>query len=310
MLDSKSTYKELQPELEKLDEKRLKYYKRVEPFKYSFWITFIMGGFFILFNLNFAEDTSQMLYILYGVLTIVSLIAFIVAYFYNQNQFKKLFVDQVAPKIVKCLGPSFTYQYDGEVPVEIIKNSLLFRDFNRYDCQDLVQGELDQTQITFAELNLIRKSHSGNNQNNSETVFSGIYFQANIKLNFPTHIWLVPKFQFKVFWLDDRERLKLNHPATKPYRIYTYDKELAEKVLQPFILERIAAVNKKLKASGIARSGIIYHFGGHSVQAAIATRNRFLEPKLNQTIDSPAFVDRQIILLNTLSTLLKDLTLK
>ena len=52
-----------------------------------------------------------------------------------------------------------------------------------------------------------------------------------------------------------------------------------------------------------------YHFEDEKLQIAIPTLGKFLEPNLSQSMLDVKFIEEQVVLLDTLSTLLKDLTL-
>lgn len=309
MLDAKEIYRDLHGQLHKLDQERLKRYKKVEPFKYLFWSIFIIGGAFLIYVLNQnGKEASTPIAIAFAVGTFLSLIIYIIVYFINLKKFKKQFTGLIAPKIIKSIDLSLEYDYKGKVPQEVIKGSKLFQSFNQYSCQDLVTGKLEGNEIRFAEIKLVRKNH-GKDNNSSTTVFSGIFFESELSVTFPTDIWIVPKYQWKSLWGDSRERFKMEHPALKPYRIYVADPVVAEQILQPYILGRIAKVNSDLKDAGIITKPLNYHFGSNKIQMAMSTKYRFMEPSLGKSIDSEAFIKKQTDLLNSLSHLLEDLTL-
>ncbi|MEM7299432.1 MAG: DUF3137 domain-containing protein [Bacteroidota bacterium] len=309
MLDPDKIYKDLHGNLHSLDQQRLAHYRKVEPFKWGFWSIFLAGGSFLIGYANLNGDERTVIYaITYGVLVFLSVILYAVMHNNQLKKFKVKFLSTIAPKIINNLGNSFRYNYDGAIPTDVIKASRIFPNFDKYSCQDLVNGDLNGTPITFAEVDLVKRQHS-NNQTTHTTVFSGIFFQAELPISFPTGIWIVPWHQWKSFFGDDRKRLKLDHPALKRYRVYTDDLAIAEKILQSFILDRIADVNKKLKERKIAKLPLNYHFEGNTIQMAISTKYRFMEPKLGESIDDVEFIRKQTDLLNALGSLLQDLTL-
>lgn len=310
MLDPEKIYQDLQGSLHALDQQRLEHYRKVEPYKWIFWSIFLAGGAFVIGYANMNGDETTAVYVIaYGVLVFISVIVYAIIHHNQLKKFKVKFLGSIAPKIINNLGTSFRYNFDGAIPPDVIRASRIFPHFDRYKCQDLVHGDLDGTPITFAEVDLTKRQQNSNNQTTYTTVFSGIFFQAELGISFPTGIWIVPWYQWKSFFGDDRKRLKLDHPATKRYRIYTEDLELAEKILQSFILERIGQVNAKLKKERIAKLPLNYHFEGSKVQIAISTRYRFMEPKLGQSIDDVNFIRKQTDLLNALGSLLQELTL-
>lgn len=317
MLNPAEIYKNLQPKLEKLDKERIKFYKKVEPSKYLFWIIFTAGGAYVIAIVNFTklkglagdEENIPFLVISYAVLVFVSLLFFLITHYHNLSRFKKIFTYDIAPQIVRGMGKSFKYEYEGEIPFAEISNSLLFTPFDRYHCQDLVTGEIKEAPIKFAEIKLIKKHLGNSEQKSSSTVFAGIYFRADLKVTFPTDIWITPSKHSIVLKRSGKEKLKIDHPALKHYQPHAVDVELALKVLPPAVLEHIGGLNAKLKKDKITNSEISYHFGGQALELAIITRSKFMDPKLGRSIDTLEFIEMQTSLLNAPKTVLEDLTL-
>lgn len=317
MLNPSEIYQSLQPKLEELDKERIRFYKKVEPSKYLFWIIFTVGGAYVLAIANFSKlhglagDVENIPYLIisYGVLVFVSLLFYLITQHLNLSRFKKMFIYDIAPKIIGGMGRSFNYDYEGEVPEKQIKSSLLFAPFDRYHCQDLVTGNIKGAPISFAEIKLIKRHVGNDKQKSSATVFSGIYFRADLKVTFPTDIWITPKKNSVVLDNLGKKKLKVGHDALERYQAFAEDEEMAYKVLQPAVLDRIAALNKKLKQDKITNSVVSYHFSGHNLELAIATKSKFMDPKLGRSIDTLAFIEIQTSLLNALKAILEDLTL-
>lgn len=309
MLDSSKIYKELHGQLHLLDQDREKLVKKVEPFKYFFWSLLIVGGAALIIYLTSQDREDGIFFIItYVAGVVIALIVFLAVHYSNLKKFKAQFTGLIAPKIIKAFDRSFNYNYKGKIREDVIKGCRLFPSFNKYECQDLVTGTIEGKNIQFAEIKLI-KTNQGKDSNTSSTVFSGIFFQAELSVAFPTGLWIVPRYHYKALFGDRKERIKISHPALRPYRIYANDPMIAKQVLQPYILDKIGAVNAKLKKSGIARRAINYHFSDTTVQLAMPTTYRFMEPSLNQSIESEAFIKKQTDLINALAYLLKDLTL-
>ena len=317
MLDSALIYNELKGELDILDKERLRYYNRVKPFQYALWIVLWILGPFLLLRLNisalknlfFPDSATTTVLIWWGVAFMVTLLVFAIVHNVNLRKFKKLFAAEMGPKIIDGLGKDFKYNFEGKIEPQVIVESLLFTQFTDYNCQDLVTGSINNVPIKFAEIRMSKTTQSGG-KSNSRTIFKGIFFEAELSSSFPTGIWIVGPAQYHTAANSGKEQVDIDHPGFKRYRFYADDLEEAQKVLQPFVLDKIAAVNKKLdKDVRITFGHVGYHFEGSKIQVAIPTRGQFLEPRLSRSMHDVSFIEEQVVLLNALSTLMKDLSL-
>ena len=310
MLDAHDVYHRLKDELLELDIERQSYNAKVSPFKYTFWCIFLGGGIVLFYFFNFTTiDLSPIWIIIYAGLVFVTFLVFQIVRFNNLDQFKKTFVNQIAPKVIEALGPTFSYRYQGGIPEQKIRGSMLFGEFHRYRYQDLVLGVINDIPIQFGEIKLIKR-HSSGGDKKSTTIFSGIFFTAEINLEFPTDIWMIHGHNSSTLRKRNKERVKGDHQMFRKYRVYSDNTALAKKILQPSILDRLDALNRNLKRNNITRYPVSYHFGGRHVDVCINTQHKFMEPKLSRSVNSVEFIEQQTRLLNALYGLLNELTLK
>ena len=310
ILDHKKIYRELQPELEKVEEIRLTYSKRIEPFKLAFWSIFILGGSYLFYLINFPNNSIVPYVISYLVLSTVSLILFIWVLIKNRKAYKASFNNQIAPTIVKSLGPDFSYDYQGIVPESDIKKCHLFPKFDRYKSEDLIKGTLEDIPITLAEISLSQLTMI-NNQPSEVPVFQGFYLRAKLNVNFPIAIWLSSQKNAYIS-KQGREKLSLKHPLEKRYQVYADDPAVANEVLQPFIIDRIGRINEQLRHRKFLskKHALSICFDKDTVIIAIPSKKKLMEPKLSRTFDSEGFVASQVRLLNSITQLLTDLALR
>ncbi len=315
MLEASKIYKDIQNKLQEMDEERVKFFNQVEPFRYAFWTILILGGSFLIIRLNVSsfdyitDQNLDQVIIGYVITVFATLMVFLYVNRRKKSQFKKMFAADIAPYIIRGLDPSFKYDYEGQIPRMEAISSLLFPPFSTYECQDLVTGEINSVSIRFAEI-ILKKVVVEKDSKKHIPVFSGIFYEANLQAKFPTGIWLILKGKSKTAKEERKTRVKLDHPSLKNYEIYTDSEVVAKQVLQSFILEKIHNLNSKLLADKIIKQPLSFHFENQQVQIAIPTRKKFMEPKLSRTIDHVSFIKEQIVLLNAISTLLEDLTLK
>jgi len=130
-----------------------------------------------------------------------------------------------------------------------------------------------------------------------------------LKILFPANIWLVYGNNAATLRKSDYSKIKIDQPALDAYKVYTDNEEIARKILQPVILQKIDFLNNKLKEEKLTKEPAALHFNKHVVQIAIPTSKKLFEPKLSKSINSETFIAQQTLLLNVLYNLTHDLTL-
>ena len=312
MLDPTKIFNELKDQLFRLDEQREEYHKKVEPFRYFFWTVFILGGAFIIIQINLnkfgfdAGDTPPFVIILYVIVSAIALILFGLVKKKRTAQFKEEFAKQIAPYLIRGLDPSIKYIYDGKIPKSTLQSSGLFDTFETYTCQDLISGTVNDVTIQFAEISLLKMTMVGTTPAPSFQ-FNGFFYEVNLDISFPANIWIVPKkFQIEKH-VRTHSKLKVDHSISKKYVFYTENEEQALSILQTAILDRLSQVNSKLTGNKIAKSDIGFHFGGKQVQVAFQSKRKFMEPKLGRSINTLKFIEEQTILINAVQSLIEDL---
>ena len=320
MLNASKIYQELRSELDILDKDRLRYYNRVRPFQYLLWLVlWVIGPFLIIrYNLDalqdflFPDEDMEPVLFAYAGAFFASLVLFLIAHYSNIGKFKKLFTDKIAPRIIEGLGPDFKYTYEKGWTSEEVSQSGLFGAFSSFQSQDLVTGTIDGSKVKFAEITVYRTSKtSGSSSSNTSKLFDGVMFEGELNVAFPTAIWIVGPRHYETLEKRGKTELNIDHPELKKYRFYADDSEKGEKVLQAFVLDKIAALNKKLdKEKKITFGHIGYRFEKNQIQVAVPTFDKFMEPRLSRSMHDVTFIEEQVVLLNSLCSLMKDLTLQ
>lgn len=312
MLNASEIYASLSPELATLDVERKRIWRILLPVNILFF-TFLIAGVAAIYWLlsNQQDNTLDWFVPTFGGVAFVSFITWSVTRFYFKKKIKTLFIDKIVPKIVSNLGEDFTYDYDKEISSLEVRDCLLFPDFNNFKSEDLIRGTIDDVTLKFAEVKLVEeKSKSSGSGRTYTTIFQGIYFNASIAVTFPTSVWIVTsEFDDK---LKERNVAQLNlddNPIPK-YKYFGEDVDMAKAILKPYILDKINELNQRLKSEGVARKPLIYRFHRNRVQIGIWTKYGLFEPKISQSINSQKFIEKQTSVLNAITGLLKDLTLK
>ena len=307
MLDPVEIYRMLQPDLSKLDQQRLSYYTKVKPYKIIFWSWAITGAAGLIYLSNFVSYESGLITFGYFFILVICLILYVGRYHYQLEKFKDRFIEQIVPRVITGLGASFSYTYKDGIPEAKVQESRLFPSFHDYEPQDLIQGKVGETPIAFNELVLKLYTYK-DGKKRTNRVFEGFFFRAQLSVRFPANIWVTRKFTTEK--LTKEMQLEVDHRLNESCRFYADNKEAAAEVLQPFILDKLLAVNDKMRKARISRSPVSYHFGGNELELAIFTRRKFMDPKLSRSVNSQKFIAAQTTLLNTLFELIGDLTLR
>jgi hypothetical protein len=312
MLDASAIYSNLSPELVTLDSERIRLRNKIYPINAAFFILIIAGGGALYWLLaNRQDDTLDWYVPSFGIIAFVSFILWAFGRYYYKEQFKKLFITKIVPKIIANLGEEFSYDHEQEVSETDVRESMLFPNFNKFSGEDLIRGKIDDVTLKFGEIRLVEeRGKSSGSGSNYTTIFEGIYFHASLSVTFPTSIWIVTTEFDETLKANGIRQLNIENNPMPKYRYYGQDPELAEAVLQPFVLEKIQALNQRLKTAGIAKKPLIFRFSKNQVQTALWTKYGLFEPKISKTINSREFIEKQTVLLNTLTGLLKELSLK
>ncbi len=294
MLNANELLTELKAELDEAEQKRLHHYKRVRPFR----IIFNLIGLFTLVAIVYAiydtENGGGILGWAWG-LFMVMLVVYGIKYDFDKGQFKDYLQHRVISKIIPKLGPGFSYLSRGGFPVQHLIDSRLFSTFSTSTSEDFVTGKLNGRTISFAETKL--EWRSGSSDSKPQTVFNGIYAEIKLTAQFASSCWLLPKKKkiknASVVNLGEPENQLLNK-----YRLYAEHDEFATQLFTEDVLKRILKVNEDLRSRKVISGHIRFAFIGNTIRMAFRPRHKFLEPDLLKPVNTEAFLQKELALLN------------
>ncbi|MEM9671960.1 MAG: DUF3137 domain-containing protein [Cyclobacteriaceae bacterium] len=305
--DIKELYELLLPRLEALEEQRLVVLKKLESIKKT---SLIVGGI-ILVLLFFVMG------LFWGsvVSATISITVYTLLYHRAVNDFKRNYKQNIFQELIQALGPQYSYDMDGNLEEDIMKESGLFHQFNSVKCEDLIQGDFDRYAFQMGEINLWY--NWANNKNDVDRggatsyIFKGLFFVGTTPVHFPLKIWILSKFTPQVHPVsrinDDWEKVEVKHLAfRKEYQVYSDNKAMATKLLQPKILETILSAREKVVEDKMRYE---ISFQGNQVYVSIATTKELFEPQISTPMtDFDVFAANFKFLTNTTS-LLKNLNI-
>ncbi len=306
MLDPKTIYAELHPELRKLDDERLAVLSRIKPFKLFFQVC--MAAVFVLsIHMIFFDGFSNVTLLITIGSFILGILLYGIKYALESKKFKEHFQDKIVTRIINNLGPDFTYEADGKIPEREIADTQLFSHFNKYHSEDLVKGRIGDRPVEYAEIKLIEETHKSggrgkSSETTSRTVFSGIFMVMELRNSFPAPFWVVPRKWYYSFGNKMKgKNLKPDHPEfCKTYKIISKDPDSSEKLLIKPVLDRLLSINDNLKSKKITSAPIYFAFAGNRISVALPARKRFMEPSISRSVDSMAFLEEHLTFLNSI----------
>jgi hypothetical protein len=211
------------------------------------------------------------------------IISMIIFYLIGKG-YKAEFKQRIIGKIVQFVEPGLSYHPQEKINEHAFKNSQLFTHrIDRYKGEDLVQGIMGKTQISFSELHAEYKTGSGKDSS-WHTIFKGLFFIADFNKDFQGQTLVLPDSAEKLFggfgkmlqsWNVGRPDLvKLEDPEfEREFVVYGNDQIESRYILSTNLMQRILDFKKKTGTK------IYLSFTGSKVFVAVPMNKNMFEPK-------------------------------
>lgn len=249
---------DLSKDLYDLERQRDKLIKRVKPIGIIFVTLGLLGSIFA-FKLidSFWDDWELVTLPLIG-----SAGAFIALVFFLGRQYRFEYKERVIRKIIRFINPDLTFEPSGSIPVDtFIASSLFKKEPNWYRGEDLVYGNIGQTQIKFSEVHAKKRKNTVDSiisKTQSEPIFDGLFFFADFNKDFSGKVVVLPDIAENLFGRLGQILQSLNKPRgelvkledpefEKYYVVYAEDQITARYVLTPSLMRRILDFRSKCK---------------------------------------------------------------
>lgn len=217
------------------------------------------------------------------VLSTIALVIILTIKLYRlRKSIKTSYKQRVIKEMIAFVDPHLQYTPKGRISETVFNASKIFlKDPNQYSGDDLVQGTIGKTDVSFSELNAIRVNRSKKN-NQSEQIFKGIFFIADFHKNFIGETFVLPDTAEKMFGkfgtflqkmnVSRPKLVKLENPEfERTFAVYGTDQVEARYILTPALMERIMDFKRK--------SGNVHLSFLHSkVYIAIEVNKNLFEP--------------------------------
>lgn len=274
-------YEKIYPELDFLEQKRLRIYKELKVWAISLTCSLLFISFLL-------KDLLCMACFLALLALFVGIFSFV--YKLKISGFASLYKDQLIQKLITFISQNLFYQKSGFISSYEYKKSKIFpTPYDRYQGDDLVQGEVGGVALKFSELHTQVKKRR-KNTNYWADIFQGLFFVADFHKDFQTETVLLPdnaeKFigSFSHFFQSFSARgklIKLDNPEfERNFVIYSGDQVEARYILSHSLMENILLLKSRVQKE------LFISFVGSKIYIAIPFSKPLFEPKIYKKVTS------------------------
>ncbi|NPA66252.1 MAG: DUF3137 domain-containing protein [Epsilonproteobacteria bacterium] len=246
-------YSELNPIVKELEKKRQKVKKNI--------ITWMIGGVVAIFILITAvmSHTDVDIFLQSGIVLLgasVGLYGFL--YKMMSKGYNIEFKLRVIEPLIKFIDPNLKYTPNATIPEYIFKKSkIITDDIDLYHGDDLVEGVVDGVNIAFCDLHVEKEYKDSNNDSDYQTLFQGIFLQAEFPKEFHGTTVVLPDMAENIFgsylgrmlqsFGNEMQLVKLDNVEFEKYFVvYSSDQIEARYILSHSMMERMIKFRKKV----------------------------------------------------------------
>ena len=207
------------------------------------------------------------------------------------KEYRLYFKQNVVREIVRMINPSWQYNSEGRISESDYDRSQLFNTrLDRYEGDDLVEGQIEKTDFIFSELHTQYKTTKTNSDGKTETewhtVFKGLFAHADFNKQIKGRTFVLPEHaskQFNKFGMSvndggKTELVKLENPEfEKIFKVYGTDQIESRYILTPKMMEAMVNIYKQYKRR------VYFSFIGSRIYVAMSFNRDLFEPKIIRT---------------------------
>jgi hypothetical protein len=212
-----------------------------------------------------------------------------VYYYIAGLDYRSGFKEIILRKLITFVEPGLEYLPQQGISQTMFKAAGLFlHHIDRYKCEDMIQGRVGRTEISFSEVHAQYQTGSGKNRH-WETLFRGLFFIADFNKDFHGRTVVLPDTAEKLFglfgqtlqsWSSSYGQLVQLEDVEfeKEFVVYGTDQIEARYILSPALMERILLFRREVGKK------IYLSFLGSKVFAAIPVQENMFEPKMFSSV--------------------------
>lgn len=217
---------------------------------------------------------------------------------YSRVKFSKVskeFKDVYLKKIIEEKYPSLDYNPNSSIPLETIYESNLVKRADKYNLEDLIEGQYDGVSFRVCDV-LLEERHEDHDSNGSHTsyvaYFQGRFFEFDFNKNFKG-LTVVSEGK-KVTWNSELEKIELDREDfNNIFNTYTTDEHYAFYILTSHFMESLMEIEKRYEGN------LSISFLNSKMYIALNDRSNSFELKIfkeiNEELINSFLKDLQII---------------
>lgn len=221
-----------------------------------------------------------------GFLALILLVAGLIAigiYASNKSGFVAVFKEKIVRKVIHYINP--TFQYSPKLCInrdDYYSSGLYLTQWDDYNGDDYVEGQLDKTYFCFSELHTQYRKQSGKTSHNV-TIFKGLFFIGDFNKHFRgrTYVWSRsnPQMNFIIKHFSsfgaNLEKVSLESSNfERSFVVYSNDQVEARYLLTPAFMERMMRLKQMMG------DGISFSFINTNIFVAIPIEGKLFEPNI------------------------------
>jgi len=271
------------------------------------------GNFFLI-----SANPPEALIIASVLISVALLIYFIYQTSKQKKKYREKFKSDVVAEVVRLINPDWKYLYDYCMSQESYQQSGLFpHHYDRYNGDDFVTGQIDQTDFQFSELHTQYKQvtygSKGQRQENWITIFRGLFIHADFNKNFAGSTFVLPDTAERLLgalgqslqkFSSRGDLVKLENPEfEKLFVVYSSDQVEARYILTPSMMEAMVNLYRRFDGE------IYFSFVGSRVYFANSFNVALFEPNIFRSGVNYSDVKEMFDLFGMTSVLIQELNL-
>ncbi len=268
-------------------------------------ILYSMGIIIVLLVMGLLITGSSSGLVFGGIIGIVIAVSYVAN---GTSKYKKAFKDQLMPLLIARTGLKLEYNYKDGVGENTVMSSKLFKRPDRYHCEDLMYGTIDDVRFMSSDVHMeerhITTNVKGSRQVSYITFFSGRWFVYDFNKEFNGIIQVREEgFLQGHPWGLNVNKISLEDVEfNKKFKTYATNEHDAFYVLTPHLLENMKDIEKRFPGK------IYFSFIGTELHIAIYDSKDSFEPPIFSPIDD-AFVQTQVQDIMILQDIVNELKL-
>lgn len=207
-----------------------------------------------------------------------------------KRQYAKAYKQDILPRIAHLFG-ALTYEAEGKMPMEVLKESKIIAQHHRYASEDYFSGLYKGIRITLSEIHLERRQRSGK-RTHYVTVFKGLaVLIAMPREKFHGHTLLLENANRLAQWFTEKnhqlDRADLVDPEfEKAFDVYTSDQVEARYLIDPTMIESL----KKMRDTYDAKNFSAAYFKNQALVLLPSQKNYFEPASIYTPATDPASI--------------------